>query len=276
MEERIPMTNFARQWAEQIRKQRSLRMRDDAPERVFQRDFIRNRPYGPDSSPQKVMGYLRPLFQEYKIESVLEFGPGRGNYTVEIANLCQEITCVDLSQDVLDFILQVCCTHGVHNLRTHCAKWEDFAPDRTYDLVFGYNCFYRQADLPDCFRRMTHAANKLCIAGMNTASKPRWMQELQAAGAKVEWDWKDYFYFVGVLYQMGIDPNLRVIPFNKVLKYSDVDALVRGECAYCDPTTVDPRKAREILCRHFSYTPGGGWSAVLHCHSGIVWWTTQQ
>ena len=57
-----------------------------------------------------------------------------------------------------------------------------FVPGRTYDLVFGYNCFYRQADLAGCFARMDAAAGKLCVAGMNTGLAPAWVRELDAAG----------------------------------------------------------------------------------------------
>ena len=32
-----------------------------------------------------------------------------------------------------------------------------------------------------------------------------WVRELDEAGGRVSWEWKDYIYFVGVLYQMGID-----------------------------------------------------------------------
>lgn len=113
--------------------------------------------------------------------------------------------------------------------------------------MFGYNCFYRQGDLADCFARMTRAANKLCVAGMNTGLAPAWVRELDEAGGRVSWEWKDYIYFVGVLYQMGIDANVMVLPFEKELVYPDTDALVRGECARCAPGAIDPDTARDIL-----------------------------
>lgn len=83
------------------------------------------------------------------------WGPGWGSYTLDLAALCREVACVDLSRDVLDFVLRAGAERGFHNLRAYHAKWEEFTPERTYDLVFGYNCFYRQGDLADCFARMT-------------------------------------------------------------------------------------------------------------------------
>ena len=117
------------------------------------------------------------------------------------------------------------------------------------------------------------AADKLCVAGMNTGLAPAWLHELDAAGGRVSWEWKDYIYFVGVLYQMGIDANVMVLPFEKELSYPDADALVRGECARCAPGAVDEETVRAILCRHFTQRPDGSWRANVKYRSGVVWWT---
>ncbi len=272
MKARIPMTDFAAQWAAHIEESSALRMKDDTAEQAFWKRFMQTRSYAPDASSRQVLAYLRPLFAQYAIETALEIGPGWGNYTLDLAACCREVACVDLSAEVLDFIRRTGAAHGLHNLTTYQSKWESFVPDQRYDVVFGYNCFYRQADLPDCFARMQRAARKLCVAGMNTGLAPVWAHELEAAGAQVRWEWKDYMYFVGVLYQMGIDPNVRVLPFTRSLSYPDLDALVQGECARCDCTAFDPKQAADILCRHFSEQPDGSWTAEVSFRSGIVWW----
>ncbi len=272
MKERIAMTDFAKQWASHIEESRTPRMKEDAAEQAFWKQFMQKKSYAPEASSRQVLTYLRPLFAQYEIQTALEIGPGWGNYTLDLAACCEEVACVDLSSDMLDFILRAGNAHGFHNLTAYQSKWESFVPDRKYDLVFGYNCFYRQSDLPDCFARMQHAARKLCVAGMNTGLAPIWVHELEAAGAQVKWEWKDYMYFVGVLYQMGIDANVRVLPFTRSLSYPNIDALVQGECARCDCTALDPKQAADILCRHFSEQPDGSWTAEVQFRSGIVWW----
>ena len=152
---------------------------------------------------------------------------------------------------MLDFVLRAGAERGRDNITAFHAKWEAFTPGRRYDLVFGYNCFYRQADLADCFRRMDRAADKLCVAGMNTGLAPAWLHELDAAGGRVSWEWKDYIYFVGVLYQMGIDANVMVLPFEKELSYPDTDALVRGSAPAAPPARWTGRPPGPCLCRHF-------------------------
>lgn len=272
MKERVPIPDFARRWAEHVAASTSPRMTDDRAEQDFWRTFIRKKVYAPEPSALQVLAYLRPLLCAHGVETALELGPGWGSYTITLAELCREVACVDISRDVLDFVLRAGAERGLTNLSAFHAKWEDFTPERRYDLVFGYNCFYRQADLTDCFRRMDRAANKLCVVGMNTGLAPAWIHELDEVGGQVNWEWKDYIYFVGVLYQMGIDPNVAVLPFEKEISYPDTDALVRGECARCAPGTVDDETAREILCRHFVQMQDGGWRATVRYHSGVVWW----
>ncbi len=276
MKKRIPMTDFARQWASHIEKSTTPRMKEDAAEQTFWKQFMQKKVYAPDASSRQVLAYLLPLFEQYEIQTALEFGPGWGNYTLDLASICKEVACVDISEDVLNFILKTGAEHGFRNLTAHHAKWETFTPEKQYDLVFGYNCFYRQVDLIDCFSRMQNASRKLCVVGMNTGLAPVWVHELEAAGAQVRWEWKDYMYFVGVLYQMGIDPNVRILPFTKTLSYPDVDALVQGECARCDCTNVLPQKAADILCKHFSVQPDGSWLGEAHFRSGVVWWDASQ
>ena len=65
------------------------------------------------------------------------WGPGWGSYTLTLAELCREVACVDLSRDVLDFVLRAGAERGRDNITAFHAKWEEFTPERRYDLVFG-------------------------------------------------------------------------------------------------------------------------------------------
>ena len=190
MRERVPMTDFARQWAEHVAASASPRMTDDQAERDFWHAFMTRKTYAPEPSALQVLERLRPLLRARGVETALEVGPGWGSYTLTLAELCREVACVDLSRDVLDFVLRAGAERGRDNITAFHAKWEEFTPERRYDLVFGYNCFYRQADLADCFRRMDRAADKLCVAGMNTGLAPAWLHELDAAGGRVSWEWR--------------------------------------------------------------------------------------
>lgn len=273
MKQRIPLPDFDALWAEQIRAHPSERMTDDGAEQAFwQRFMAKKQGYAPDASSRLVLERLRPLLREKKIETALEFGPGWGNYTIDLARMCRHLTCVDISEDVLAFIRRIGKEQGCGPIRTIHEKWESCSLDEPFDLVFGYNCFYRQSSLRSCFARMDALAAKLCVAGMNTGLAPLWFHEMEAAGAELRWEWKDYLYFVGVLYQMGIDANVMIVPFRKELVYPDLEAAIDGESTRIRGGTLAREQIGEILSRHFRRRPDGSLCAEVRFRGGVVWW----
>ncbi|MEG2678637.1 MAG: methyltransferase domain-containing protein [Oscillospiraceae bacterium] len=273
MRERVQIQDFNALWAAEVQKRDTPRMTDDGAEQDFWKAFMaRKEGYAPDSSSRLVVQRLLPLLHEYAVKTALELGPGWGNYTLDLASVCERVDCVDISSDVLDFVMRVGGERGFFNLLPHHVKWEDFFPEHKVDLVFGYNCFYRQADLRACFEKMDQAAEKLCVVGMNTGLAPAWLHELERAGAEVSWEWKDYIYFINVLYSMGIDPNVAILPFEKKTVYSDAAAMVTGECARLKPGTYDVEKARKILLRRVCGREDGSFEVVAKLHSALVWW----
>ena len=270
MECKIP--DYAKIWKDHVLASPSPRMKDDAVEEQFWQEFIKTKVYCPDDSSRRVLQYLRPIFREYQVETALEFGPGWGNYTLDLAAMCRQVTCVDISRHVLDFVIRAGRKRGYENISGCYSKWEDFQPEGKQDLVFGYNCFYRQADLSTCFRKMNQAAEKLCVVGMNTGSLPGWVRELEAMGASAGWDFKDYIYFSGVLYQMGICANTRVLKFRKELLYESREAMAAGELQRCSVTGVDPEEAAPVIEKYFTRREDGSYLGYGDFHSGIVWW----
>ena len=174
MKELAQFQSFDQLWREHVTCSELPRMHDDQIEQDFwQRFMAKKTGFAPSvSSRQVVSRFLLPKLQEYGIETALEWGPGWGNYTIPLAKSCRQVDCVDISRDVLSFLQKIGREEGCENIRLIQSKWEDYQPERTYDLVFGYNCFYRQADLAACLLKMNRAAKKLCVAGMDSGLAP--------------------------------------------------------------------------------------------------------
>ena len=198
----IQEIDFAGLWREELKNQEgtySLRMTDDAAERAFWHSFMEKKDvYKQDGWAARITPVLRELILPRCPETILEIGPGWGNFTAELAECCRQLSCLDISPDVLSFLKEkVPQKEGKPEIRPICSKWEDCVPEKTYDVVFGYNCFYRMLDLKDCIRKMNAAAGKLCVMGMGTGER------------------KIYLYFVNLLFQMGIAAEVRVIPLDE-------------------------------------------------------------
>lgn len=137
------MIDFTRQWAEHMMASASPRMTDDQAEQDFWHAFMTCKTYVPKSSALQVPERLRPLLWACGVETALEMGPGWGSYTMTPAELCREVAYVDLSRDILDFILRAGAECGRDNIIAFHAKWEEFTPERRHDPVFSYDYFYR-------------------------------------------------------------------------------------------------------------------------------------
>ncbi len=104
MRERVPMTDFARQWAEHVAASASPDDRRPGGAGLLAR-LHDTQDLCPEPSALQVLERLRPL-PGPRVETALEVGPGWGSYTMTLAELCREVACVDLSRDVLDFVLR--------------------------------------------------------------------------------------------------------------------------------------------------------------------------
>ena len=105
-------------------------------------------------------GVVTELIRDMRPESILEIGPGWGNYTMDLASICEEMSCLDLSPDVLDYIKLWAKKLNKPEIRTILSKWEDYEEDRTYDIIFAYNCFYRMLHLRECLEKMNRIARE--------------------------------------------------------------------------------------------------------------------
>ena len=168
LEERVKIADFNRLWEEAITLpdgSYSRRQTDDEAEREFWKGFMgRKRSYQRDDTAETVMEAVRKLLADCRTASILEIGPGWGNYTMELAKLCDRMTCVDISPEVLSYIDQTAREQEIRHVTGVCSKWETFSSAERYDVVFGYNCFYRMRSLEECFRKMNETAEKICIA----------------------------------------------------------------------------------------------------------------
>lgn len=193
--------DFETLWREELKNQKgeySPRMTDDEVERDFWRRFMGKREhYVQDDWAVKMSEAVRGILKGYAPETILEIGPGWGNFTADLTGCCRRVTCVDISPDVLGFLKRALRKEGRPEIETVCSKWEDFVPKKRYDAVFGYNCFYRMLDLKECILRINNTAEKICVMGMGTGER------------------RIYIYFVNMLFQLGIAANVLAVPLDQ-------------------------------------------------------------
>lgn len=173
-------------WKESLKNTRGIyspRILDDAVETAFWREFMKKKEhYIQDSWAKPIVRKLQKILKETGVESVLEIGPGWGNFTLGLLQGGFDVTCLDISWDVLRFLEQEFREGKGLKLNTICSKWESYQVGKQYDAVFGYNCYYRMLNLKECIMKMNRSARKLCVMGMGTGER------------------KGYIYFVNMLF----------------------------------------------------------------------------
>lgn len=280
-ERKLPV-DFNLYWAEALKRNDgtySERLQNDGTEREFWKKFMaRKNGYRQDENAGTIVKEIKKILADYSLGSVLEIGPGWGNYTMDLAGLCGRLTCVDISEDVLSFVRDAAGSLGYSNISTIGGKWEDVALPGTYDLVFGYNCFYRMIDLQGAFAKMNQYADKLCMMGMGMGVCPPYCLELEGlVDAKPIYEKKDYIYFINILYSMGIDPNVRIIPLSKKKHCRTLQEAaeleVRDLFGSLDGAEKGLEEIQKILSRYWRETESGEWEYDCHFRGALVYWT---
>ena len=73
-------------------------------------------------------------------DRILDIGAGTGNYTIPMAAKSAGVTALDLSRESLEVLKKRAAASGLSNVHTIQTAWEEFNPDRSFDLVFSAMC----------------------------------------------------------------------------------------------------------------------------------------
>lgn len=148
-------------------KNYSERIEKDNVEINFWKKFISDKKTIEDKYAKEIKKVIIPELKKIEIKSALEIGPGWGNYTFDIANEVSSLSCLDISPDILDFILEKAKIKNINNICTINSKLETAELDN-YDFIFAYNCFYRIKEIEKALRKIIGNSKKLAIIGMNS------------------------------------------------------------------------------------------------------------
>lgn len=201
------------------------RMIDDEVEEAFWSSMLeKKKQQKHETYAQVVQQELLPLLNSD--DHVLEIGPGWGNYTFAIADKVRKLTCIDSSKSIVQFLESQAVIKGVDNMQLIHEKWESEKEREKYDVVFGFNCYYRMHDIGETLLKMNGSANRLVIAGMTTGpEKPHYL-ELHQMGYKINLRRRDYIHILNVLYQIGIMANCKIVKLKSKKSYSSYEELI--------------------------------------------------
>ncbi len=232
------------------------RLANDEEERLFWKKYVRQKPdYAPDTYSVKVCDAVCALVKSADARSVLEIGPGWGNYTMRLAQLVEDYACIDISEDILDYLMRIARDKGINNITALCAKWED-AETRRYDAVFAYNCFYRMSNVEHSLKKIDDSAGKLCVVGMNSSPEQPYLTALEEElGLMLCYTRLDCRILERIVWQMGIKVEFKSIPNDREYEYDDFESLFAGAARYIRQP-FDEQKVSDVLLRYYRFENG--------------------
>lgn len=228
-------------------------------------------PTPPDPYSAPVWRQVLRLGREAGAGSVLEIGPGWGNYTFRLARAFPQVTCLDLSPDNLEGLRQGCQSRGL-SIETICAPWEEARLDRTYGMVFAYNCFYRLLE-PELFlSKLDRSADRLCLIGMNRPPELPWLPALERAGLPVHYTRQGCPELARVLVSLGIHPRRLDIPNLREYRCRDEGALLERVRGFLTAPVPD-RDLLPLVLPFYTRQPDGSLLCRYSFQSQLLAWT---
>lgn len=231
------------------------RMTDDEKEEAFWHTFLQEKNGGPDAYSagirEELLRYIAPG------DGVLEIGPGWGNYTFAVAEQASAMTCVDSSRSVLDFLQKEAARRGLRPMEMIHAKWEQYEPQRQYDVVFGINCFYRMGDIEQALLHMNEAARKYAVVGLTSGpERPHLLDFHKELGVRVKFQRRDYIHLTNLLYELGIDTNCTILELERNYQYKSEEELLSSCLNDIIDQSYDRKAAADIVLRYVTLEDG--------------------
>lgn len=249
------------------------RMVDDSLEEAFWAQSMAKKQAGKtDPYADEIFAVLSKHIAPH--HHVAEIGPGWGNYTFPTLEAAQHVTCIDSSEAVLSY-LQMCCGEMLlDNADFVHAKWESYDVPKTYDVIFGVNCFYRMLDIKETLERMNQFATEKAIIGMTSGPIQPHYLALERMGYTIKHPRRDYIDLVNILYGMGIFASVELVPLKRTYVYDTLDELLQKQSV----KALDKPFTREDLLT--ALTPfieevDGKWHYPHDFHAALISWIPQ-
>ncbi|MDA8161327.1 MAG: class I SAM-dependent methyltransferase [Desulfobacteraceae bacterium] len=190
--------------------------------------------------------------------TVLDVGSGAGTLAVPLAGKVRAITAIDFSAAMLELLQEKCKNHGIENIRTFKAAWEDswealgIEPHDVAIASRSANVY----DLKGAILKLDRFAKKRAYISAPVGDGPFNRRLHEAMGMKLP-SRPDYIYVYNLLYQLGIFADVQLITLRGKRSYdSHEDAFNATKWIFDRMDGQDGQRLRQYLKDHL--VPEGG------------------
>lgn len=109
----------------------------------------------------EIVDSLRDMNVISSNDTVLDIGSGIGTFAFRLSEHVNRVTCMDISEGMLDQISRRSREMGINNITTMKSDWSEFVPNEGHDVVFSSLC--PPMNDPESLLKMESCARKYCV-----------------------------------------------------------------------------------------------------------------
>jgi ubiquinone/menaquinone biosynthesis C-methylase UbiE len=213
---------------------------------------------------------------------VLDIGSGPGTLAIPLAPKVKEITAVEPGAGMVSIMQERAAHEGITNIRCLQKRWEDVDPvqdlDSPYDVVIA-SLSLTMEDIRAALGKM-HAAAKGTVCLYWFVDMPFW--ERMYADLWVQLHGSPYYSgpkadcLFNVLYQMGIYPDVEMMPLGKEYRFSSREEM---ETFFSQRFSAQSAEQQEIVKKYFApliRDTGDGIMISGNSTFAKIWWKKQE
>jgi len=219
--------------------------------------------------------------------TVLDIGAGTGRLSVPIAKMAKQVTAVDQSRGMLNYLEANMAEEGLANFQCIQKRWEDVelgVDIEPHDIVIASHSL-GMFDLQEALEKMNAAAKKgvyiFTSAGkwfFDDLEEELWERIYERPPRRGGWR-SDYMLLYNILHDMGIYANVKIRDAEHIQRYESLDEAVERWKAMRNITEENEPFLREYLAKNLESEgegengdDGEGFIFRRRTKSAMIWW----
>ena len=180
-----------------------------------------------------------------KDKNVIEIGCGTGKFTIPMARLSKNVLGLDFSKHMLQKTKHKLIEGGTQNVVLKQGKFEEVSLNPV-DGIYAVNANYRMVNIEANINKMRELAKEKVVF-VWTMQRSIYDEILNQTRVKGIGRGQEYIQLINILYNMGIDPCMEIIPVTKHVVIGDVNSHYKEIDGICSEHGISPDAVKKAF-----------------------------
>lgn len=216
-----------------------------------------------------------------KEDTVLDLGCGEGSITIPIAKKVKEVTGIDSSVKMLEYLNKKAQEENINNVHTIKEPLEDISYEELgdYDVVLASRSLNGIVPIKETLETINKIANKYVFITLFGPDNWKLQNEFLEYIDKKPNEFPGYNYLFNILYNMGIYANVEKLNIKAHREYDSIEeAMNNGKFRLDLFSSKEKEKLKEYLKRVLKKDPETGklYNVKDRADWILIWWKKEE